>query len=211
MTITNEPDGTRAPRMFLVRGRTTHVVRFRDDVPAATCQELAAIAKGLPTWTGEPTDVGSFRRLRDRLETDAPIIEEENGPAFVFGDRARLAVGASAIVLGEANAHLLERHFAYARSRLKWLAPVVGVVRDGAVVSACYSSRTSRAAREAGVWTEEPWRGQGFAPLVVDTWRVEVERIGAQPLYSTSWDNAASLAVARRLGMVAYAESASFT
>jgi predicted GNAT family acetyltransferase len=77
-------------------------------------------------------------------------------------------------------------------------------------VAACYSARSSPIAREAGVWTEEAWRGRSFGTLVVAAWRNEVVRTGAQPLYSTSWDNAASLALARRLGLHAYAETVSF-
>jgi hypothetical protein len=211
MTTANEPDGDRAPRVFLVRGRTTHLVRYRDDVPLTARDDIDGIAAGLAPWTGEPTDAVLLQPIRDRLARDGPIHDEERGPAFEFGERVELAAADEAVVIDEATAHLLERNFPYTRSVLPWLLPVVGVVRDGAVVSACYSSRKSASACEAGVYTEEPWRGHGFAPLVVATWRREVERIGAQPLYSTSWDNVASLAVARRLGLRAYAESVSVT
>jgi len=49
------------------------------------------------------------------------------------------------------------------------------------------------------------------APLVVSLWRDEVERAGAQPLYSTSWDNVASRAVAAKLRLIEYAETFSLT
>jgi GNAT superfamily N-acetyltransferase len=60
-----------------------------------------------------------------------------------------------------------------------------------------------------GVATEEAYRGRGFGVAVVSAWRVAVESEGRMPLYSTWWDNAASLGVARRLGLVAYAETLS--
>lgn len=54
-------------------------------------------------------------------------------------------------------------------------------------------------------------RGRGLAPLVVAAWREAAERSGRQPLYSTSWDNEASLRVARKLGLIAYADTFSLT
>lgn len=88
---------------------------------------------------------------------------------------------------------------------------MVDLIEDGAVVSACYSARRTAAACEAGVDTEESYRGRGYAPLVVAGRRTVVELTGAVPLYSTTWDNAASLIVARKLSIVPYAETLSLT
>jgi hypothetical protein len=210
MTTTNEPDGDPAPRVFLVRGHSTYLIHFRGDVPGSTAVLVRAAAGDLPVWTGHRSDASLFEPIRRALARDTPVAELEIGPAFVFDRRPEPTVGATALVIGEHNAHLLQRHFPYTRAMLTHLTPVTGVVRDGAVVAACYSARSSPSAREAGVWTEEAWRGRGFGTLVVATWRDEVVRTGAQPLYSTSWDNAASLALARRLGLRAYAETVSF-
>lgn len=87
----------------------------------------------------------------------------------------------------------------------------MAVIEGGAVVSACYSARRTAAACEAGVDTEEPYRGRGYAPLVVAEWRKVVELAGAVALCSTAWDNAASLGVARKLSLVPYAETLSLT
>jgi hypothetical protein len=42
----NEPDGERAPRLFLARGRSSFQIAFRDDVPAAAVSRLTEVARG---------------------------------------------------------------------------------------------------------------------------------------------------------------------
>jgi hypothetical protein len=210
LTAINEPDAEAPPRLFLARGRGSHLIRFRGDVPEQTVEACRAIAPELPPWTSEPSVTSLFEPLRVALGGHAPITSEERGPAFRFGDRVASAGDAATVLIDERSAHLLERHFPYTRSVLAWRSPVVGVVQDGWVVSACFSARKTSAAAEAGVVTEEPYRGRGLAPIVVSGWREVVEGMGApQPLYSTSWDNAASLAVARKLRLIPYAETLS--
>ena len=58
---------------------------------------------------------------------------------------------------------------------------------------------------EAGVETSASARGRGFPPAVVAAWARAVRELGAEPLYSTSWENTASQAVARKLGLIPYA------
>ena len=207
----NEPDGEAPPRLFLGRGRTNHVVRFRSDVSALTVDACLRLCALLPPWDGRPADSSLFEPLRLALGGEALIAVEERGSAFLFGERVDPPVDAEAILIDERSAHLLERNFPYTQANLGWRSPVVGVIEDGAVVSACYSARRTPAACEAGVDTEEPYRGRGYAPLVVAGWRTVVELTGAVPLYSTTWDNAASLSVARKLSMVPYAETLSLT
>src|SRR6266851_4539878 len=47
--------------------------------------------------------------------------------------------------------------------------------------------------------------GRGFAPRVTSAWAAAIRSSGRIPLYSTSWTNSASRAVARKLGLVQYA------
>ena len=86
------------------------------------------------------------------------------------------------------------------------IRPCVAVVRGGAAVALCHSSRRSGVAAEAGVETLSAFRGRGYGAAVVAAWARAVRRESLLPLYSTSWDNAASRALARRLGLVPYAE-----
>ena len=50
--------------------------------------------------------------------------------------------------------------------------------------------------------TAPEYRGQGLASRVTVAWARLVRESGRLPLYSTSWGNAASLGVARKLELV---------
>jgi predicted GNAT family acetyltransferase len=58
---------------------------------------------------------------------------------------------------------------------------------------------------EAELETAAAYHGRGHAVRVAAAWAMAIRASGRTPLYSTSWTNTASLAVARKLGLVAYA------
>jgi GNAT superfamily N-acetyltransferase len=205
----NEPGDEPPPRLFLARGRLTQETWFRSDVDDATVNRCRSIANDLPPWDGKRSDASLFEPLRVAVAKETPVAAESIGPSYRFGGRVGLALDGEATLIDERSAHLLDRHFPYTRTVLSMRRPVAGVILDGWVVSACFSARARPTASEAGVATEESYRGRGLASLVVSTWRDAVERDGKQPLYSTSWDNPASLGVARKLLLVAYAETIS--
>jgi RimJ/RimL family protein N-acetyltransferase len=84
-------------------------------------------------------------------------------------------------------------------------APLVAVCQDGHPVSICCCARSADAAAEAGVETAEAYRGRGYAARATSGWALAVRASGRIPLYSTHWTNRASLALAARLGVQAYA------
>ena len=210
MTGLNEldPEGE-APLVFLARGRASSLVLFRADAPADIVTACATAAARIESWDGRATDDRTLEPLRRLVRRWRGAAVESHGPAFRFGDVRTDSVPDQSVVIDEVNAHLLERHFPYTRSVLSQRAPVIGVVREGAVVSACYSARRRRDAAEAGVDTIEPYRGRGFAVATVSAWAAAARRAGVTPLYSTSWDNAASLRVAAKLRLEAYADTLS--
>jgi hypothetical protein len=207
----NEPGDEPAPRMFLVRGRVSRLVWFRADVPDRTVEACRVIVDQLPPCDGEQPDRSLFELLRVALARDVPIESEESGPAFRFGERVGLPRGHDVQLIDETSAHLLERYFPYTRAVLASRRPVVGAIVDGWVVVACFSARSRPAACEAGVATEEQFRGRGLAPLVVSAWRDALEREDRMPLYSTSWGNRESRRVARKLRLILYADTLSLT
>jgi predicted GNAT family acetyltransferase len=64
--------------------------------------------------------------------------------------------------------------------------------------------RVTPTAHEAGVETPKQFRGRGYGGQVVAAWASAVRSLGCIPLYSTSWQNVASQAVAHKLGLVQY-------
>jgi predicted GNAT family acetyltransferase len=83
----------------------------------------------------------------------------------------------------------------------------MAIVVDGNPVSVCFSARSSPVACEAGVETAAQFRGRGYAGVVTAAWARAIRASGRTPFYSTSWTNGASLANARKLGLIATGSS----
>ncbi|HEY4751714.1 MAG TPA: GNAT family N-acetyltransferase, partial [Candidatus Limnocylindrales bacterium] len=214
LTRVNEPDPEGGPPVvFVARGRRATLARFRDDVPAEVSSRLGAIARELPAWDGGHGDLADYEPLLAAVREWAVNRGDEvsHGPAFRFVDSASAPQPArdDLLLVVASNAHLLDRHFPYTRSVLASRSPVTGIVRDGAIVSACYCARRRPTACEAGVATAEDYRGAGLAVPVVAAWAEAARAAGMTPLYSTTWDNEASLRVAAKLGLDAYADTLS--
>jgi predicted GNAT family acetyltransferase len=104
----------------------------------------------------------------------------------------------------EANPEILQNGFEKLIEELPAWQPFVALVRENRAVSVCRSVRITAEAHEAGVETLPEFRGNGYAAEVVAGWARLVRKSGAIPLYSTSWENKASQAVARKLGLKCY-------
>ncbi len=102
------------------------------------------------------------------------------------------------------NAGLLRGGFEWLITRIEDEQPCFAVVQGGQAVSICRSVRITPRAHEAGVETLEAFRGRGYAPRVVAGWATTVHEMGCIPLYSTSWENAASQGVAGKLALGLY-------
>ena len=196
-----------APRLFVARGRSQIRAWFGRHVSGAVRAGCGSAVADLPAWDGRAPNPDLYEPIRRLLAGDAAVERVTAGPAFHFGQPVDSPAGLDVRVIDEASAPLLEAHFPYTRSHLALRSPVVGAVVDGCVVAACYSARKRPFAAEAGVDTIEPYRGRGLGPAVVARWARAAADSGMQPLYSTSWDNAASLAVARKLRLMAYADT----
>lgn len=192
------------PRLFL--GRTTAGNRWlvRDDQPQSVVDELTRVLERepVPEKLGDPP-LGQ-ERLREILERDAPITREYRGPAFWFPGELPPAPGVE--LVPPRRVELLRPSFPGWADDIEAAQPCAAIVRDGVAVAVCASATLPRRAAEAGVDTLEAHRGRGYARRVVVAWATAIRRAGLIPLYSTSWDNVASRGVARRLGLVPYAE-----
>jgi RimJ/RimL family protein N-acetyltransferase len=195
-----EPDNP-APRFFLARSREGNLWRFRHDVPDDLAAELDRLAAAEPVasdFRAPPHHQSQYAALLNR---HAPVATTWSGPAYYLAERQPPT---HAVTITSENRHLLGAHYAYTLQILADREPVAVIADNGAAVAVCFSARGTNRAAEAGVHTMEAYRGRGYAADTVRAWAAAVRASGRLPLYSTSWDNTASQAVARKLGAVLY-------
>jgi RimJ/RimL family protein N-acetyltransferase len=198
----NEPEGGLAPRFFLGRTRHGVVQRFRQDVDTETRRELSAAVQGdlLRDYPlDEPPEASRYAAI---LSQSAPISAIWTGPAFCFPHRLPESKGTARIT--EANARTLQFHFRDWIPDVRRCQPMIGLAIDGHVVSLCCSVRQTSFADEAGVETAPAYRGRNYARQVTTAWARAVSEANRVPMYSTSWTNTASRAVARKIGLVLF-------
>lgn len=82
--------------------------------------------------------------------------------------------------------------------------PSIAVLENGHAVCVCTSVRIGALAYEAGLETDPNARRKGYAVIAAAAWAHTVRARGRLPLYSTSWENAASQGVAASLGAALY-------
>ena len=194
---TREPDPDPGPFFALIRGRTSCAWAVRADLQQDITEKLAGLAR-------EEPPVAHFRDAPVHAERYMALAGGEvySGPAFAFPETVEQPD--TTVIVDDVR--LLARHFSgWTDAEIPGRSPVVAVVEDGDAVSVCFCARRSDAAAEAGLETAEAFRGRGLGPQVTAGWALAVRASGRIPLYSTSWANGASLAVARKLGLVVYA------
>jgi hypothetical protein len=205
LLLINEPGGGgSAPRLFLGRTAEGNLWRFRADLPELLIQEIEALCMDEPVSDESPNKLCHFEQYVHLLETHAPIQEVGMGPAYQFAHFFEPSRHVLAIT--ETNAELLQGGFEELLPELHDWQPFLAIVEDGKAVSVCRSVRITSQAHEAGVETLPCYRGKGYGTEVGAGWANLVKSRGALPLYSTSWENIASQAVARKLQLVSYGE-----
>ncbi|MFL5731582.1 MAG: GNAT family N-acetyltransferase [Chloroflexia bacterium] len=199
----NEPDPSEpAPRFFLARTSAGNLWRTRCDLPAGLATELERLAAGEPVTGDLQGPAYHMAEYTALLGQHQPVTHVEAGPAYYLPE---LEPPSGAVTITTANLSLVEAYYPYTRSMYAELAPVVACIADGVAVAVCFSARITAQVAEAGVHTVEAYRGRGYGAETVRGWATELRAMGRLPLYSTSWENAASRAVARKLGAVQYA------
>jgi hypothetical protein len=204
LLLVNDPwgGGSQAPRLFLGRTAAGHLWRLRADLPDSLAGELESLCAAEPPDAeprGAPRQADALVRV---LETHAPAGVVEAGPAYRFAEYPEPARPLLAVT--EENAECLRGGFEELLEELHARPPFLAVVEGGRAVSVCRSVRVTRAAHEAGVETLPEFRGRGYARDATAGWARLVRDGGAVPMYSTSWENAASRAVAKGLRLVQF-------
>src|SRR5262245_60954577 len=196
----NEPNGAPAPRFFLGRTAAGDVWSFRHDVEPDVRAEIEAVI-GSDADRGGGVDSSIDPTLYQAiLSRCVPVERTELGPAYSFPDQ--LPRAGDAIRVRNDNAGLLTRHLAPWLPDVQLSQPMFVVACDGHAVAVCGSVRQTGEAYEAGVETVLAYRGRRYAARAVASWVGAVRALGRVPLYSTSWQNTASRAVARSLALI---------
>lgn len=196
----NEPGGDLAPRFFLGLTDVGPVLRFRADVSTTIRDELARGVARLPgdvALPNRPIASGAFQAI---LARQAPVTRIWLGPAFRFPDS--LPRWESVVPVTAKNSALLSPFLHAWADNIAAAQPMVALIADGHAKALCCTVRRTITAHEAGVETAVSARGRGYAGRVAAEWASLVRASGAEPLYSTSWQNTASLAVARKLRLI---------
>lgn len=205
----NESDADApAPRFFLSRSLTGNIWRVRCDLPDDLAVELERLAAAEPVVNDLQEPPIYLAIYEELLELHAPISSADGGPSYYLPE---LDPPRGTVVITPANKAVLEAEFPWTLHTLGERSPVVVVVEDGTAVAACFTARSTTRAAEAGVHTLESHRGRGYAPEMVRGWAAAVRATGRLPLYSTSWSNTASQAVAAKLGAVPYGTTFNMT
>ncbi len=216
---TLEPAPSPGPIFSLIRGPAGCAWAVRADLPRDLADELDRLAHTEPSildLRAAPVHADRYLSLIGRhIASDRSVEVDPRlfaGPAFAFPDAIAEATDGQ---FPDADLVFIEDERRLVHHFSGWIpgeiaagrAPMLAIVKDGHPVSICFSARSSGVAAEAGLETTSAYRGRGYGPRVTAAWAEAIRASGRIPLYSTSWDNAASLAVARKLGLAAYASS----
>lgn len=193
----NQFDGGRVPRFHLARGRCGKLAGFRADLSDDLVRDLTTLVD---------QESGTLERLPEKrseylalLAADEPITEIWEGPVYVLPER--LPEMTDVVDISAANQRLLQPKLADWLPDVAHRRPFVAAIEDGQAVAVCASVRITELSHEAGVETAPDYRRRGHAARVVAAWARRVRALGAEAVYSTSFENAASQQVAASLGM----------
>ncbi len=214
-----QPGGGPAPLFHVGRTRLGNLWRFGVGLPEDRVSELSRLAgRECPLPEGAPAPAPErLEAFRAVLAAAASRLVLWRGPAYRFPQRI-LAPDAPVVEVTVDRAELLVDGFDDWLPELSQRQPCVAALEGGRAVSLCCPSRPLEVpgsprcpASEAGVETLASHRGRGLAAAAVAGWARATRARGGEPIYSTSWANRASLAVARKLELIAYGEDVHFS
>ena len=206
----NEPDDKEAPRFFLGRTPDGNEWRFRHDLDQLTVSKLESLCADVPAGIDRAAPLSDIERFSTVLNAQTPVQRVWCGPAYHFAS-IDTAMNAAVVRITRANSETLRANFSDWLDAVEAGRLLVGFVENGHAVSICCSVRVTAGAHEAGIETAPEHRGKGRGKAVVAAWAKVVNELGAIPLYSTSWDNLESLALAASLGLVQFGSNLHFS
>ena len=82
------------------------------------------------------------------------------------------------------------------------IGSAAGAVVDGRLVALAHTNAVTAEYGDIGVYTDDAWRGMGFATASASIVARRIQDLGRTPVWSAGEDNAASLRIAAKLGFV---------
>ncbi|HEY7566573.1 MAG TPA: GNAT family N-acetyltransferase [Gemmatimonadaceae bacterium] len=195
----NVAGGAPAPRFFFGSTPNGNAWWFRHDIDAALAEDLARLCESQPT----SLDVVSAEPFVARLSRAAAVQKIWTGPAYHF-PRDLPGADVNVVRVTANNATILSPHLEDWHGDVSPAVPMAVTLEDGKAVSVCASVRITPHAHEAGVDTNRDFRRRGYAARAVTAWARAVREMDRIPLYSTSWQNVASRALAAKLGLMQF-------
>lgn len=195
MKYVNEQGNPKAPRFFLGRTREGGITRYHCNVDDETVSKIEKLIQ-------EPSKHIEIAKIINVLNEERTVKNIWMGPAFMF--HSNLHKPTRTIQITEKNRELLRENFPNLIEQMEWRKPYFAIVKNEKVVSVCCSARSTPVAAEASVETLAEFQGNGYGTDVVTAWAISLQEEKRIPLYSTSWDNYASQAVARKLKLINY-------
>jgi hypothetical protein len=201
----NEPaeaDTEPAPAIYICYANGRFLLKHGVGVPEQWIKNLRDILGRVDGPANVPHTV-IVAIIRKSALDHVDIAEIEIGPAFYI---PQMPVKASDVFeINQWNRDALEPRFGYTYRHLDQLQPCIAKVIGDKAVAICRTVRRSSFGLEGGVDTILEFRTRGFGAETVASWAAKVWSLGFIPCYSTQWENKASLALARKLGMIQYA------
>ncbi|MCM3387147.1 GNAT family N-acetyltransferase [Ureibacillus chungkukjangi] len=195
ITRINEPPFDLAPKVFIGATRLRNIVRFSSLLDENIVERLEKVFE-----ENAGTDLAEVIKILNEV---GQVNDFWMGPAFVFPD-IKESNSSNIIQVKHENKALLKPYFPYTFEDFEYKKPCFVVMKDNKPISICCSARQTEEAAEASVFTNENYRGKGYGIEVTNAWAAEVQRQGRVALYSTSWDNFASQALARKLDLIQF-------
>ena len=194
-------DGSRAPapRIFLGATEDGNEWWVRQDVGPETVAELPKLIERFPTVQEVAPNPAMQAALVEFAARTGEVNRIWSGPAYECS-KAHVE-GPEPIRVSAENADCLAVYLPDWTADAKAGVPMVASIENGAAVAVCCSVRIGRSAQEAGVETHPDFRGRGHGKRVVAAWARVIRGMGQVPLYSTSWENRPSRALAESLGL----------
>lgn len=190
LTVLNGAPHEQAPMFYAGVTRKQTITKYHEKMSPTLRKQLEAIRAETPN---------DYLVQVLQLFSTQGIEQFHIGPVYAVPIIASQNEGP--IEITDDNKYLIKERFPYTHDELAERAPIFAVIEAGVPVSMCCSARQTSVAAEASVYTNEHYRGRGYAVDVVRAWAKKVQQQNRTALYATSWDNFNSRLLAEKLAM----------